>query len=81
MRYPKYMFLTYGWYDEKWWEEPNNNCSSDQLASVLPYTLSSLLRDFPVNESIITETGIVSLIFDNAKNKELVLKCSSSFIH
>ena len=44
MRYPKYMFLTYGTYEPQWWMSQGNHsedeCTSDDLAHTLQYSLA-----------------------------------------
>ena len=62
MTYPRYMFLTYGWYEDRWFAEEmqEDNCTSAQRESVLPYTLAVLQDEFLTNLSAITDTGIVS---------------------
>ena len=44
MRYPKYMFLTYGFYEREWWKEGDNvdeRCTPEDVASVLHYSLAA----------------------------------------
>jgi len=61
MRYPRYMFLTYAWYDDGWWEEEDEDgCTSVQRQSVLPYMLSPIQDEFLSNFSATTDTGFVS---------------------
>ena len=64
LRYPRYMFLTYGWYSNQWWEVDTESlgCSSDDRASVLANTLSLLYFDFLQHFDLEapTDTGIVS---------------------
>lgn len=71
-RYPQYLFLFYGWYIDKWWigtEEDQKylhklypNCTSEHIASILPYSLAPLRAEFlsDQNESTIIDSGIVS---------------------
>ena len=45
IRYPKYVFLTYGTYEPRWWDSKGNHsedeqCSSDNLAHTLQYSLA-----------------------------------------
>ena len=44
MRYPKYVFLTYGTYEPQWWMSQGNHsedeCTSDDLAHTLQYSLA-----------------------------------------
>ena len=65
MTYPRYMFLTYGWYEERWFAEEmqGDNCTSAQRESVLQHTLAVRQDKFLTNLSAITDTGIVSLVY------------------
>ena len=65
MTYPRYMFLTYGWYEDRWFaeEEQGDDCTPAQRESVLQHTLAVRWDEFLTNCSIITDTGIVSQYF------------------
>ena len=65
MTYPRYMFLTYGWYVDRWFAEEvqGDECTPAQHESVLLYTLAVRRDEFLANYSIITDTGIVSQYF------------------
>ena len=62
MTYPRYMFLTYGWYAERWFAEevPEDECTPAQRKSVLQHTLAVHQDEFLTNLSAVTDTGIVS---------------------
>jgi hypothetical protein len=74
IRYPQYIFLLYGWYSPNWWvgtkEEQDNlrnipafsDCTVEQRASVVRYSLAPLTAEFlhDQNESAIISSGIVS---------------------
>ena len=61
MLYPKYTFITYGWYVSEWWKESNDgNCTGDQLASMITYSFAPIIREFPMDENQEGEPGIVS---------------------
>ena len=64
MTYPRYMFLTYGWYEDRWFAEEvqGDGCTPAQRESVLLYTLAVLQDEFLTNLSAITDTGIVSKV-------------------
>ena len=57
------MFLTYGWYEERWFAEEvqGNECTPADRKSVLQHTLAVLRDEFLANLSVITDTGIVSI--------------------
>ena len=59
------MFLTYGWYEDRWFAEEvqGDECTPAQRESVLLYTLAVQRDEFLTNFSIITDTGIVSQYF------------------
>ena len=65
-RYPKYMFITYGWFSNNWWTEPatssQHNCTAEERATVLLYTLAPIVSEFPTNLSAQAEPGIVSCV-------------------
>ena len=56
------MFLTYGWYEDRWFAEEvqGDECTPAQRESVIPYTLAVLQDEFLTNLSVITDTDIVS---------------------
>jgi hypothetical protein len=61
------MFITNGWYEERWWEEGYSsgdyNCTAEDLASVALYSLASALPEFPNEDSdTVAEPNIVSLL-------------------
>ena len=64
MTYPRYMFLTYGWYEYRWFatENPGDECTPPERERVLQHTLAVLRDEFHTNFSrIFTDTGIVSI--------------------
>ena len=65
MTYPRYMFLTYGWYGDRWFAEEvqGDECTPAQRESVILYTLAVFQDEFLTNLSAITDTGIVSMRF------------------
>ena len=65
MTYPRYMFLTYGWYGDRLLAEEvqGDECTLTQRKSVLLYTLAVIQEEFLTNLSAITDTGIVSWHF------------------
>ena len=66
LRYPQYMFMTYGWFPDLWWEQQDAdlNCTADQRNLVLNHTLALLQYDFPehLNGTAATDTGLVSVL-------------------
>ena len=66
MKYPKYLFLTYGSYESKWWippldEDVYHQCTPEQRAEVLLYSLAVLNFQFSnEDDGSDTDTGIVS---------------------
>ena len=62
---PKYMFITYGWYDERWWQEgyssDNYNCTAEDLEKVALYNIAVVLAEFPEDPDAVAEPNIVSV--------------------
>ena len=62
--YPKHMLITYGWYGSEWWKAEATssefNCTTEQRASVLPYTLAPRIQDGYTNLTARDVSGIVS---------------------
>ena len=58
------MFITYGWYGERWWGEgaisSDYNCTSEDLATVALYSVAAVLAEFPDEPDAIAEPNIVS---------------------
>ena len=61
------MIMTYGWYADEWWMRPATsskyNCTDEERATILPYTMAPNLPEFPADEGAKAEPGIVSLTF------------------
>ena len=57
MRYPKYVFLTYGTYEPQWWLSQGNHsedgCTSDDLAHTLQYSLAVSHLDTSMMDGIL----------------------------
>ena len=69
MKYPKYLFLTYGSYESKWWiapldEDVYHQCTPEQRAEVLQYSLAvRQLQDSIEDSDIESYSGIVRLSY------------------
>lgn len=69
VKYPRYEFLLYGWYDNQWWigsaeEETKllklyNNCSIAERESVIGPALAPLADKFITNCSFTSQNGKV----------------------
>ena len=61
------MILTYGWYNDLWWTDDatssNYNCTAEERASILPYTMGPRLPEYPTDLDAEAEPGIVSLLY------------------
>ena len=59
------MIMTYGWYVDEWWTGPATssqyNCTAEERATILPYTMGPALSEFPADLDAEAEPGIVSL--------------------
>ena len=74
MKYPKYLFLTYGSYESHWWTIQDDNslmgCSPEERAEVLQFSLAALhFPPFPGNASNDSCQGIVC-------NSYTIVNCS-----
>ena len=58
--YPRYTFITYGWYRPEWWLSNDTNCSAQDIKSVLDYSLAVNQDPDGTNKTALTDTGIVS---------------------
>ena len=60
------MIMTYGWYVDNWWTgsatSSQYNCTAEERATILPYTMGPLLPEFPADVNTEAEPGIVSFI-------------------
>ena len=72
------MFISYGWYVDEWWIGPayssEYNCTAEERATVLQYTLAPVQREYPADFDTVTETGIVS-IWDVSLMLFIILLC------
>lgn len=63
--YPRYTYLTYGWYTSQWITVTDDiPCSESDLSSIIQYSLSVTQYPDAANKSIITNAGIVSTTDD-----------------
>ena len=61
MTYPRYVFMTYGWYASDWWIPRNDvNCTIENMEQVLNHSLSVFAYPSIQNVSQVVEAGIVS---------------------
>ena len=62
--YPRYAWITYGWYQDEWWTaavtDNDVNCTDAELASFLDRVLA--VQNIPAAENLTapTDTGLVS---------------------
>ena len=56
------MLITYGWYEDRWWTRQDSNCTAEDRASVLDYTLVLRQREIPTDKDAVAEPGIVSAL-------------------
>ena len=82
MTYPRYMFLTYGWYGDRLLTEgeQGDECTPAQREGVLQHTLAVIQEEFLTNLSVITDTGIVSCHFSGVYVHDSVLDSITSTI-
>lgn len=73
LRYPKYTWIIYDWYPERWWESRDTDtlkCSNEEMKTVLERAISFRRHPLPKQDNSTTDAGIVS----NLK----CLSCSST---
>ena len=60
--YPRYTYITIGWYNEHWWTSSNPiSCTTEQMEATLEYSLAIAQRPVTKNKQEPTyPTGIVS---------------------
>ena len=63
--YPKYIILTFGWYVRNWWKADRlSNCTIQEKASALQYSLATVPFQFPTPDDEHTgEPNIVKIVF------------------
>ena len=64
-QYPQYVFMVYGWYWEYWWypvKEDNITCNISQMEQALERSLAISQCPEILDQSEITDTGMVNLI-------------------
>ena len=52
MKYPKYVFLTYGFYKSQWWINYEETCSPYDIAEVLQFSLAALHFNIPCRDKM-----------------------------
>ena len=64
--YPKYLLITYGWYNQGWWTgketSPTFNCTVEQRSQALAYSLAPRVQESYTNLSAPDVSGIVSKV-------------------
>ena len=78
MRYPKYVFLTYGIYEPQWWVSQSNHiddgCSSDDIAHTLQFSLAVSHLDTSMRENNIFYHSCYDAVFSLAYALERVFE-------
>ena len=80
MKYPQYVFLTYGTYESQWWTmedealtDDERKCSPEERAEVLEFSLAALqFSSFPSNMSSTkgeSDSRAVRFLFGFVKDK------------
>ena len=49
MIYPEYVWMSYGWYTEKWWLEEDTDCTAEQMQRAIARSLA--IHHFPIPTS------------------------------
>jgi len=61
VHYPTHLLLYPAWYGDGWYDS-DVQCTAQQKASVLPYSLGVQIFEFIANYSTVAESGIVSVM-------------------
>ena len=75
LHYPKYVFITFGWYVKQWWEvdSTTNNCTAEERGRVVLYSLAALSSQFPrEHDEYTAEPNIVSIIIVSVNNNRSI---------
>ena len=61
MTYPRYAFITYGWYRNHWWVSQGDiNCTVQEMEKVLNHSLAVFAYPRIQNSMEVVDAGIVS---------------------
>ena len=64
--YPKYGWIAYDWYPNRWWTLEESkievSCSDSELAEFLDKVISFRWRPVPDDSNVTTDAGIVSTV-------------------
>lgn len=62
MTYPRYVYITYGWYANYWWVPKEDiNCTVQEMEEVLDNSLAMFAYPRIQNSSEVIDAGIVSI--------------------
>ncbi|XP_064390850.1 gamma-aminobutyric acid type B receptor subunit 2-like isoform X2 [Halichondria panicea] len=83
--YPNYAWLTYGWYQDRWWTEEVNpeptNCTDDQLAEALHRSIALQLRPELNDSKTITESQLKPTEFDSLYKRRLAINTQDNYTY
>ncbi|XP_064390853.1 gamma-aminobutyric acid type B receptor subunit 2-like [Halichondria panicea] len=83
--YPKYAWLTYGWYQDRWWTEEVNpeptNCTDDQLAEALHRSIALQLLPNLNKLNSTTDTGLTPREFDSLYKRRLANNTQDNYTY
>ena len=81
MAYPKYVFVTCGWYADHWWIPQNDiPCTESEMEEVLKYSLAMFAFPQSLDPSQVVGAGTVSFytMFVTIKHSSLYFLLSES---
>ena len=70
--YPKYTFITFGWYVRGWWEvdSKSSNCTAEERARVVLHSSAAVSSQFPEeHDEYVAEPNIVSQTLNHFRFK------------
>ena len=66
MTYPRYTWILYDWYPQRWWEVQDSDtltCTNEEMKRFLERAISFRRHPFPEQGNITVDTGIVSVSY------------------
>ena len=67
IRYPKYLLITYGWYDNEWWKagatSSDYTCTAAERSSALAYSLAPRVQESYTSLTAEDASGLVSYLY------------------
>ena len=72
MIYPEYVWISYGWYTEKWWLEEDTDCTTDQMQNAIQHSLAIHHFPTPMSEEENAPTDVVYVSNSSMHHKHML---------